>query len=141
MDRAVRWLLVLALVAGAAWAVLRWPHLDTVETGRTPEYPELQPRDYSASEAQVSRAVRAAIDTLGWQVVGGGRGPGGSEVQARARGTLPLDNEVSVRVQRVSGRTRVTVRSHSPMLRWDMGENARVIEKFLGALDAQMTAR
>ncbi len=141
MDRAVRWLLLLALLAVAAWAVLRWPHLDTVETGRTPEYPELQPRDYPASEAQVSRAVRAAIDSLGWQFVGGGRGPGGSEVQARARGLLPVQNEVSIRIQRVSGRTRVIVRAHSPRLPWDLGENARLIEKFQAALDAQMTAR
>ncbi|PYQ52508.1 MAG: hypothetical protein DMF78_11080 [Acidobacteria bacterium] len=141
MDRAVRWLLVIVVLAAAAWAVLRWPHLDTVETGRTPEYPELQPRDYSASEAQVSRAVRAALNALGWQFVGGGRGPGGSEVQARARGTLPLESEVSIRIQRVGGRTRVIVRSRSPNLPWDLGENARVIEKFLAALDAQMTAR
>ena len=44
MDRALRWLLVVVVLAATAWAVLRWPHLDTVETGRTPEYPELQPR-------------------------------------------------------------------------------------------------
>ena len=141
MDRALRWLLLVALLAAAAWAVLRWPHLDTVETGRTPEYPELQPRDYSASEAQVSRAVRAALDALGWQFVGGGRGPGGSEVQARARGTLPLVSEVSIRTQRVGGRTRVIVRSHSPALRWDLGENARLVERFLAALDAEMASR
>ena len=141
MDRALRWLIVLVLAAGAAWAVLRWPHLDTVETGRTPEYPELQPRDYSASDAQVSKAVRAAIDALGWEFVGGGRGPGGSEVQARGRGLLPLPSEVSIRIQRVSGRTRVSVRSHSPRLPWDFGENARVIGKFQSALDAQMGAR
>jgi hypothetical protein len=141
VDRALRWLLVVVVLAAAAWAVLRWPHLDTVETGRTPEYPELQPREYAASEAQVARAVRAALDKLGWPFVGGGRGPGGSEVQARARGTLPLENDVSIRTQRVGGRTRVSVRSHSPSLPWDMGENARLVEKFLGALDAEMSAR
>jgi hypothetical protein len=141
VDRALRWLLVVVVLAAAAWAVLRWPHLDTVETGRTPEYPELQPREYAASEAQVARAVRAAVDKLGWQFVGGGRGPGGSEVQARARGTLPLENEVSIRTQRAGGRMRVSVRSHSPSLPWDLGENARLVEKFLGALDAEMSAR
>jgi hypothetical protein len=141
VDRALRWLLVVVVLAAAAWAVLRWPHLDTVETGRTPEYPELQPREYAASEAQVARAVRAALDKLGWPLVGGGRGPGGSEVQARARGTLPLENDVSIRTQRVGGRTRVSVRSHSPSLPWDLGENARLVEKFLAALDAEMSAR
>jgi hypothetical protein len=62
-------------------------------------------------------------------------------VQARARGTLPLENDVSIRTQRVGGRTRVSVRSHSPSLPWDLGENARLVEKFLGALDAEMSAR
>ena len=89
----------------------------------------------------MSRAVKAALDRVGWQFVGSGRGPGGSEVQARARGVLPVENEVSIRIQRVSGRTRVIVRSHSPKLPWDLGENARLIEKFQAALDAQMTAR
>jgi len=48
MDRVLRTLVLAVLVGAAAWAVLRWPHLDTVETGRTPEYPELRPRDYIA---------------------------------------------------------------------------------------------
>ena len=57
MDRVLRTLVLAVLVGAGAWAVLRWPHLDTVETGRTPEYPDLRPRDYMASEAEVSRAV------------------------------------------------------------------------------------
>ena len=86
MGRALRVVLLVAVIAGAAWAVLRWPRLDTVETGRTPEYAALQPREYAASEAQVASAVRATMDALGWTFVGAGRGPGGSEVQATARG-------------------------------------------------------
>jgi hypothetical protein len=41
MDRVLRTLLLAVVVGSVAWAVLRWPHLDTVETGRTPEYPDL----------------------------------------------------------------------------------------------------
>ena len=69
MDRGLRALLLALALGVVAWAVLRWPHLDTVETGRTPEYPDLRPRDYPASEAEVSRAVKAALDRLGWQFV------------------------------------------------------------------------
>ena len=142
MDRVFRWLILAAVVGAAAWAVLRWPHLDTVETGRTPEYPGLRPRDYAAGEAQVGKAVRAALDHLGWTFVGAGRGPGGSEIQARARGAvLPLDHEVSIRLQRLGSRTRVSVRSRSPSLRWDFGENARQVEKLLAALDTEMGVR
>jgi hypothetical protein len=139
MGRALRILALLALAGAAAWATLRWPHLDTVETGKTPEYPALQPRDYAASEAEVMRAARATIDSLGWTHVASGSGRGGSEIQAQTRGAvLPTGYLVSVRVQRVSGRTRVSVLSRSRTLPWDFGENARLIEAFLAALDRDL---
>jgi uncharacterized protein DUF1499 len=141
MDRALRVLVVAALLGACAWAVLRWPHLDTVETGRTPEYPDLRPRDYAASEAEVGRAVKVALDRLGWPFVGSGRGPGGSEIQATARGrVLPTDHAVIIRIQRLGARTRVSVAAHSRSFRWDFGENARLIEKFLPALDEELSA-
>jgi hypothetical protein len=142
MDRVLRTLVLALLVGAAAWAVLRWPHLDTVETGRTPEYPELRPRDYIATEAEVSRAVKAALDRVGWQFVGAGRGPGGSEVQARARGTvLPTQHEITIRIQRLGARTRVSVAAHSRTFQWDFGENARLIQKLLPALDEEVGRR
>jgi len=142
MDRLLR-LLVLAVVLGAAaWAVLRWPHLDTVETGRTPEYPDLKPRDYAASEAEVSRAVKATVERLDWRFIGAGRGPGGNEVQASTRGALlPTEHDVTVRTQRLGARTRVSVRAHDRTLAWDFGEDARVIERFLSALDEEMARK
>jgi hypothetical protein len=142
MDRVLRTLVLAVIVGAAAWAVLRWPHLDTVETGRTPEYPELRPRDYIASESEVSRAVKAALDRVGWQFVGAGRGPGGSEVQASTRGrVLPTDHEITIRIQRLGTRTRVSVAAHSRTFQWDFGENARLIEKFLPALDEEIGRR
>jgi len=139
MDRALRALLLALALGVAAWAVLRWPHLDTVETGRTPEYPDLRPRDYPASEAEVSRAVKATLDRLGWQFVGAGRGQGGSEVQATARGVvLPTEHDLLVRIQRLGPRTRVSVRAHDRSLGWDFGEDARLVEKLLAALDEEV---
>jgi hypothetical protein len=142
VDRPLR-LLVLAVVLGAAaWAVLRWPHLDTVETGRTPEYPDLKPRDYAAPEADVTRAVKATVEKLDWRFIGAGRGPGGNEVQASARGAvLPTEHDVTVRIQRLGSRTRVSVRAHGRTLAWDFGEDARVIERFLSALDEEMARK
>jgi hypothetical protein len=141
MDRSLRLLLLAAVLGIAAWAVLRWPHLDTVETGRTPEYPELRPRDYAASEADTFRAVRATLDRVGWAFVGSGRGPGGTEVQASTRGRiLPTDHAITIRIQRLGARTRVSVAAHTRTLPWDFGENARLIEKFLPALDQELAA-
>ena len=142
MDRPLRLLVLVAVLGAGAWAVLRWPHLDAVETGRTPEYPDLRPRDYTASEAEVLRAVRAALDGLGWQFVASGKGPGGSEVQASTRGRiLPTDHGVTIHIQRLGGRTRVSVAARSRTFQWDFGENARLIEQFLPALDAQLGRR
>ena len=142
MGRVAGRALLVALLVLGGWAAVRWPRLDTVETGRTPEYPSLQPREYSASEAEVGRAVREALDGLGWSVVGSGRGRGGSEVQATARGrVLPFPHEVSVHTRRAGGRTLVSVRSRSSRLPWDFGENARLIERFQAALDAKMAGR
>lgn len=142
MDRPLRLLVLLAVLGAGAWAVLRWPHLDVVETGRTPEYPELRPRDYAVTEAEVSRAVKTTVEGLGWEFMGAGRGPGGSEVQASARGRiLPTGHAVTIRIQRLGTRTRVSVASRSRDLSWDFGENSRVIEQFLAALDAQLGRR
>jgi hypothetical protein len=142
MDRVLRTLVLAVLVGACSWAVLRWPHLDTVETGRTPEYPELRPRDYAASEADVSRAVKATLDRVGWQFVGSGRGPGGSEVRATTRGrVLPTEHEVTIRIQRLGARTRVSVAAHSRTFQWDFGEDARLIEGFLPVLDEEVGRR
>lgn len=142
MNRVLRLLVVAVVVGACAWAALRWPHLDTVETGRTPEYPGLRPREYPASEAEVGRAVKATLERLGWEFVGSGRGPGGSEVQARTRGrVLPTEHAVIIRIQRPGARTRVSVAARSRSFRWDFGENARLIEQFIPALDEEMAQR
>jgi hypothetical protein len=142
MDRVLRMLLLAVVLGAAAWAALRWPHLDTVETGRTPEYSDLRPREYAAAEPEVNRAVKATLDRLGWQFVGAGRGPTGGEVQATTRGRMPpTEHEITVRLQRTGTRTRVSVRAHDRTLPWDFGEDARLIERFLGELDGEIGRR
>jgi hypothetical protein len=63
-------------------------------------------------------------------------------VKATARGTvLPTQHEITVRIQRLGARTRVSVAAHSRTFQWDFGENARLIEKFLPALDEEVGRR
>ena len=68
MKRLLPRLLLVALVAAAVWAVTAWPRLNDVETGRTPEYPDLQVRRYAASPARVAPAsagsMRGALMSL-----------------------------------------------------------------------------
>jgi hypothetical protein len=130
-----RIVLILGLVVLAGLS-LAWPRLNDVETGKSPEYPDLKARDYRAGVEEVTRAIRATSGKLtGWDLRGSGSGPRGAEIRF-VHTTLPrLRYDVTVRISQNAGRTRVSVRSVSEIGPWDFGQNARNIREFLGALD------
>jgi uncharacterized protein (DUF1499 family) len=132
--------LLLVVAAGAVAALLAWPRLNMVETGRTPEYPDLQPREYAAGEQRVTEALKAAAHRLPRFVfVGAGRGPGGSELQYTARTRVfRFEDDVVVRIRREGGKTKVNVRSKSRTGKFDFGQNARNVRELLVALDEEM---
>jgi uncharacterized protein (DUF1499 family) len=136
-----RVLLLLAIGGAIAFGVTRWPLLSDVESGRTPEYPDLQPRAYAQSESAVARAARAAVDRLPrFTFVGAGSGRGGSELQAVAKApVIPIKSDVTVRIRREKGATRVSVRSKSRSGPIDLGQNARNVRQLLAAIDQQLT--
>jgi uncharacterized protein (DUF1499 family) len=135
----LRRLAVLAVLGGAAGAYLAWPRLNVVETGRTPEYPDLQDRTYAAGEDRVAEAARKVLGRLpGWNVVGGGRGPGGYAIEA-VHDVFGFADEVTVRIRRDGGKTRVTVRSKSRTGPVDFGQNARNVRELLSALDHEVS--
>jgi len=134
-------LAVLLLVAAAAAALcLAWPRIHEVETGRTPEYPDLRPRTYAAGLDRVAAAVKAAAGGLPrWRVVGAATGARGADVQAEhAIPLIGLKEDVTVRLRRQGGRTEVGVLSRSAWFRWDFGQNARNVRELLAALDDEM---
>jgi uncharacterized protein (DUF1499 family) len=134
----------LAAALGAAGALgaalVSWPILNDVETGRTPRYPDLRPRSYQAGPAEVARAARAALEGLPrFRVTGSGSGPRGQEIQAVATTRVfRFQDDVTVRVTREGGRTRLSVRSRSRVGKWDLGQNARNVRAVLSALDARL---
>lgn len=140
MKKTLGWLTLIALIGAALWALTAWPRLAIVETGRTPEYPDLQDRTYSARPARVGDAVRDALaERPGWTVVGSGQGPGGVVVSAVHETPLvPFKDDVTVRIRRKGGQTVVSVRSQSRMGKWDFGQNARNVRDLLQALDAEL---
>lgn len=136
MRQLPRTLVVVALVAGAVVAATRWPRLNQVETGRTPEYSQLQERELAASEAAVGRAARAAVEALpGWTLVGGGAGRGGTAIQAVAANPVRLKTEITISIRRQGAKTRVRVLARSRFGPWDFGQGARHIEAFLAELE------
>jgi uncharacterized protein (DUF1499 family) len=135
-----RTLLLLALAGAAVFALTRYPMLADVETGKTPEYPDLQPRAYVQSEAKVAAAAKGALERLPrFTVVGSGSGRGGSALQAIATApVIPVKSDITIRVWRDNYATRVNVRSKSRTGPFDLGQNARNVREFLAALDQQL---
>jgi hypothetical protein len=137
--RTVLKVLLLAAVIAGAWAYTRWPRITEVETGATPEYPDLKVRDYMTSEDKVAKAARATVERLPfWALSAQGKGPGGSEIQAVASTRWLQKSDVTIRVRREGGRTRVQVKSKSRSGPTDFGQNARNIQLFLGELDREL---
>jgi len=130
---------LLLLAAAVVWAMVRFPHIADVETGKTPEYPDLKPRTYPQSEARVAKAAEDAIGGLsGFALVGSGSGTGGHSLQAKVSPFPGVESDLSIKIRRDKGGTLVTVRSRSGALPWDFGQNARNIKAFLGALDDRL---
>lgn len=139
LPKSLKWIVLVAAVGGAGWAATAWPLINDVETGRTPEYPDLQPRRYAASVEQVVQAAREVATTLPrWELRGAGQGPAGAELRAvHTTRLLRFQDDVTVKVRREGGRTVVSVRSRSRVGQGDFGQNARNIREFLSALDAR----
>lgn len=144
MGRFLRFLAFAASVALVALVVLpflarvgiysSWPVLNRVETGTTPEYPDLQPLTAALPPGRVFEAALSIARTLPrWTVVKADPAAGRIEAEARTRLWRFVD-DVTIRVAAKGGRTTVSVRSASRVGRGDLGQNARNIRAFLDAL-------
>jgi len=133
------WLVGLIAVAAVAAAV-SWPRINVVETGRTPEYPDLVPRRYAATPEQVVEAVEGTLAELPrWSLQGQGSGPAGFALQAEHRTRLfRFVDDVTIRVTPEGQGSHVSVRSASRLGQWDFGQNARNVRELLAALDARL---
>jgi uncharacterized protein (DUF1499 family) len=132
-------LVILALLCTGAWAFFAWPRINDVTSGKTPEYPDLQDRIYTAAENRVAEATKAAIASLPrWTLQGAGKGPGGWSLQAIRATRTGFKDEVTVRITAEGGRTVVKVRSRSRTGAIDFGQNARNIRELFAALDHEL---
>jgi uncharacterized protein (DUF1499 family) len=141
MNTLPKWLLVAAVVVGLVVVFTTWPLINDVETGKSPEYPDLRVKEYAASPDRVARALDRALAGLpGWEVVGSGHGQASHSL--RAVHTTPivrLQEEVSVRIWREAEKTRVTVRSRSRIGLPDFGQNARNVRELQAALERELS--
>lgn len=130
--------LLLGGIGAGVLALRAWPMINIVETGRTPEYPDIQPRTYQKPTAEVFDAALHVIDRLSrWTLVGYDEKRG--EIQAEAQTILwHFVDDVRVRIVNREGHAVVEVRSASRVGRGDFGQNARRIRGFLKELDRQL---
>lgn len=130
--------LLLGGIGAGVLALRSWPMINIVETGRTLEYPDIQPRTYQKSKAEVFDAALHVVNRLPrWSLVGYDENQG--EIQAESRTALwRFVDDVRVRVRSGEGGTVVDVRSASRVGRGDFGQNARRIRGFLEELDRQL---
>lgn len=115
-----------------------WPAINAVETGQTPEYPEVIPRVYQTGAERVFDAALHTVNRLPrWSLVS--HRPETGEIRAEAR-TLVFRfvDDVLIRVTGQDGAAVVTVRSASRVGRGDFGQNARNIRAFFEELDRQV---
>jgi uncharacterized protein (DUF1499 family) len=91
----------------------------------------------------VATAARAALERLPrFSFVGAGSGPGGSSLQAvAATKLLKFKDDVTIRIRRQGGATRVSVKSRSRTGKLDFGQNARNVREFLAALDQELAPK
>jgi uncharacterized protein (DUF1499 family) len=134
----------LALVGavGVSAVLLRsWPLINVVETGRTPEYPDITPRVYREKTSEVFDAALHAVSRLPrWSLVRSAEEKGELSAEASTR-VLGFIDDVIIRVSTRGQDTVVDVRSASRVGRGDFGQNARNIRAFLEELDRQMQGR
>lgn len=122
-------------------AAATWPVINVVETGKTPEYPDIQPLYYSTDPQRVFDEAEAAAGALErWEVVEADVATRTIEAEATTR-VFGLVDDVTIRVEPVTEFvTRVHVRSASRVGKGDFGQNARNIEAFFVELDGRLGA-
>jgi uncharacterized protein (DUF1499 family) len=134
-------LTLLGMAGGAAVLLRSWPIINVVETGQTPEYPDVLPRVYHATAEQVFDAALHAVNRLPrWSLAEYARDQG--EIRAEAT-TLVLRfiDDVVIHIAERAEDTIVHIRSASRVGRGDFGQNARNIRAFFQELDTQMDKR
>jgi len=131
----------IGLIAGAGLLLTAWPMINVVETGRTPEYPDLVPRTYRAAPSLVFDATLHAVDRLPrWTLVAHDERRGEIRAEATTR-LLRFVDDVTIRVRPCGDATCVEARSASRIGKGDFGQNARNIRRLFEELDRQLTQR
>lgn len=129
----------LGLLAATTWMLRAWPMINVVETGRTPEYPDIQPRVYRQPVERVFDGALHAVQRLPRWSLASYRAASGEIRAAATSRVFRFVDDVLITVTRRADETIVAVRSASRIGRGDFGQNARNIRAFFEELDRQVS--
>jgi uncharacterized protein (DUF1499 family) len=132
------WLLVGVAVGAVLVTPRRWLTTNDVTTGRTPEYPEIEPREYALVPRAVFEAVRHAVRRMArWKVVR--EDVTRMRLDAEVKTFLfRFTDDVTIWAEESPHGSRVMVRAHSRIGRGDLGENARTIKALQRVIDEEV---
>jgi uncharacterized protein (DUF1499 family) len=129
------------LITGALVAASIWPVIKDVETGMTPEYPEIQPQFYNADPGRIFDETLAAAKGLeNWTVVS--HDPQTRQIVAERRTRfMGFVDDILITVEPVTEfATQIRVRSTSRVGKGDFGQNARNILELFAEVDGRIGA-
>jgi len=111
-----------------------WPFINIVETGKTPEYPDIQPCLYPLPFDQVYNAAHGVIQSLSrWRMVQEDKNIG----MIGAEATTPFFrfiDDITITIDEIKGASRIHARSASRVGKWDLGQNARNLRLFFRSM-------
>jgi uncharacterized protein (DUF1499 family) len=128
-------------VTGLLVASSIWPVINEVETGTTPQYPDIQPQYYTTDPQRVFEEASAGIESLDqWTLISEDAATRTISAE-RESSFFGFVDDVTVTVAPVTEFvTSVHVKSASRTGKGDFGQNARNIEAFFGELDDRLGA-
>jgi uncharacterized protein (DUF1499 family) len=112
---------------------LIWPRINDVQTGKTPQYADLQPQRFNQPLEKVFAAALEVSSAQGWEVRETKPEQGIIEAIATTR-LFKFKDDITVTVTSEGAETIVNVRSKSRIGQGDMGTNARRIRAFQAEL-------
>lgn len=144
MKRTV--LTVLAVIVGLLVTAILvtasvWPVMNVVETGTTPQYPDVLPQYFSADPKRLyDEAERAVIALDGWTVAKPDSTAGRIEATRESWAFGFVDDVTITIVAETEFVSRINVRSASRVGKGDFGQNARNIRELQAELDRRLGA-
>ncbi|MGH1370845.1 MAG: DUF1499 domain-containing protein [Cellvibrionaceae bacterium] len=110
--------------------------IETLPALQSSAYPDIKPLMVSQTAFESYEQAKATLDTLGWEVIREDIVNYELEAVEETR-LLGFKDDVIVRVQAAEGGSRIDVRSVSRVGVSDLGANAKRIQRYLAAFQAQ----